>query len=45
MPETENKSLSLGLKTLFERAKIIGAQLSLHSEKNKGTMITLNIPI
>ena len=43
--EAKNKSLSLGLKTLFERAKIIGAQLSLHSEKNKGTMITLNIPI
>ena len=43
--ESKNKSLSLGLKTLFERAKIIGAQLILDSELNKGTEMTLNIPL
>ncbi|WP_422105435.1 tetratricopeptide repeat-containing sensor histidine kinase [Winogradskyella sp.] len=43
--ESKNKSLSLGLKTLFERAKIIGAQLILDSELNKGTVMTLNIPL
>ena len=43
--EAKHKSISLGLKTLFERAKIIGAQIHLKSEVNKGTIMTLSIPI
>ncbi|WP_353780235.1 histidine kinase [Winogradskyella sp. 3972H.M.0a.05] len=43
--ESKYKSMSLGLKTLLERAKIIGAQLNLDSKVNKGTVVTLNIPI
>ena len=38
-------NLSLGLKTLSERAKILGSQLILKSEKNQGTVISLNVPI
>ena len=43
--ESKYKNMSLGLKTLLERAKIIGAKLNLDSKINKGTVITLNIPI
>ncbi|MEP1486870.1 MAG: sensor histidine kinase [Algibacter sp.] len=43
--ETKFKSMSLGLKTLFERAKILDAQMNLESKVNKGTIMTLNIPI
>ncbi|MEM6720841.1 MAG: sensor histidine kinase [Bacteroidota bacterium] len=39
------KSISLGMNTLYERAKIIGSQLNLKSELNKGTTLTMNIPI
>ena len=42
--ETKYKTISLGLKTLYERAKIIGAQIHLNSQVNSGTKITLNIP-
>lgn len=41
--ESKNTTLSLGLKTLFERAKIIGAQMKLISDKNIGTTLTLNL--
>ncbi|MEL6811537.1 MAG: ATP-binding protein, partial [Bacteroidota bacterium] len=37
-------SSSLGMKTLLERAKIIRSQLSIDSEKEKGTTILLLIP-
>ncbi|WP_299890997.1 sensor histidine kinase [uncultured Lacinutrix sp.] len=43
--ETKQKNISLGLKTLFERAKIIGAKMNLDSEISKGTKMTLTIPI
>ncbi len=43
--ESKYKSMSLGLKTLFERAKIIDSRLHLSSEFNKGTTLTLTIPI
>ncbi|WP_299114094.1 sensor histidine kinase [uncultured Winogradskyella sp.] len=43
--ETKQKSISLGLKTLFERAKIIGAKMNLYSEISKGSKMTLIIPI
>lgn len=43
--ESKYKSMSLGLKTLSERAKIIGSRLILTSEPNKGTTLTMNIPI
>lgn len=43
---TENSTLltSLGMKTLKERAQIIGGQLEIDSTKNKGTTITLKVP-
>lgn len=40
-----NKSVSLGMKTLRERAKIIKATLKITSEHNKGTVVQLKIPI
>ncbi|WP_298514051.1 sensor histidine kinase [uncultured Kordia sp.] len=43
--ESKYKNMSLGLKTLFERAKIIGSKLILKSEINQGTVISLNVPI
>ena len=43
--ESKYKSMSLGLKTLLERAKMIGAQLNLDSKIDIGTIMTLNIPI
>ncbi|WP_299114099.1 sensor histidine kinase [uncultured Winogradskyella sp.] len=43
--ETKLKNIGLGLKTLFERAKIIGAKMNLDSEISKGTKMTLTIPI
>ncbi|MEM6687055.1 MAG: histidine kinase [Bacteroidota bacterium] len=42
---TTKKSISLGMNTLFERAKIIGSQLNINSELNKGTTVKMNIPI
>ncbi|MBN2867620.1 MAG: sensor histidine kinase [Flavobacteriaceae bacterium] len=35
---------SLGIKTLKERAQIIGAQLSINSTKGKGTIIQIKVP-
>lgn len=43
--ETKDKTMGLGLKTLYERAKIIGGLLILDSDINKGTKMTLSIPI
>ncbi len=43
--DSKFKSMSLGLKTLLERAKIMNAQINLNSNKGKGTILTLNIPI
>ena len=43
--QTKYKDMSLGLKTLKERAKIIGAKIHFDSQENKGTVIQLNIPI
>ncbi|GAB5401169.1 MAG: sensor histidine kinase [Aureisphaera sp.] len=42
---SKNKTVSLGIKTLFERAKILGAQLKLNSEINNGTVMSLKIPL
>lgn len=42
--ETKLKNKSLGLKTLLERTKIIGAIMRIDSKINKGTLITLQIP-
>ncbi|GGI56417.1 tetratricopeptide repeat-containing sensor histidine kinase [Winogradskyella haliclonae] len=43
--QTKYKDMSLGLKTLKERAKIIGAKLYFDSQDNNGTIMQLNIPI
>ena len=43
--ESKYKNMSLGLKTLYERAKILGAQLQLDSKINNGTIVKLNISI
>jgi len=42
---SKQKSISLGLKTLFERARIIDAILDLQSNLGKGTKLTVSIPI
>ncbi len=43
--ESKYKSMSLVLKTLSERAKILSSQLILKSEPDIGTTLTMNIPI
>lgn len=34
----------VGLKSLFNRAKLVGAELALQSEIGKGTRVTIKIP-
>lgn len=41
----KQQNVSLGLRTLLERARILGANLDIDSDKNKGTVISLNIPV
>ncbi|WP_191963448.1 ATP-binding protein [Pseudotamlana haliotis] len=43
---TENSTLlnSLGMKTLKERAQIIGAQIQINSIKGKGTTVQIKVP-
>ena len=40
-----NSSKSLGMKTLFERAKILKSKLEIDSQLNTGTTVLLVIPI
>ncbi len=42
--EKLRKGTSLGMKTLMERAKIMGAKIDINSAPNKGTLIELTIP-
>jgi len=42
--EKRNSIDSLGMKTLKERAKLIGATLNIQSETNKGTTIRIHVP-
>ncbi|EDP71744.1 putative transmembrane protein [Flavobacteriales bacterium ALC-1] len=42
---SKKDSITLGMKTLFERAKIINTNMDLKSSLGKGTVITLSIPI
>jgi len=39
-----NSSSGVGLKSLFNRAKLVGADLEMHSEPGKGTRVTISIP-
>jgi signal transduction histidine kinase len=41
--ESKYKNMSLGLKTLYERAKIIGAQINLVSNHKQGTKLILEV--
>ncbi|NNL82276.1 MAG: sensor histidine kinase [Winogradskyella sp.] len=43
--EREKNKNSLGLKTLAERIKILKSQLQINSKANKGTSITVQIPV
>jgi two-component sensor histidine kinase len=45
-PSEKTKALnSLGMKTILERAKILHSKIDIKSQPNKGTTITLTIPI
>ena len=35
----------VGLKSMFNRAKLIGADISINSETGKGTIILINLPL
>lgn len=37
--------MGLGLRTIKERARLLGGALDLWSQEGKGTRITLNVPI
>jgi signal transduction histidine kinase len=43
--DTFKNEVSLGMKTLMERAKIINSKIEIYSESNKGTTVQLIIPI
>lgn len=43
--EKIRNSASLGMKTLLERAKILHSKIDIKSQINKGTTVTLTIPI
>lgn len=46
--EKKNSALStagVGLKSIFNRAKLIGATLTMHSEPGKGTIVTIQLPL
>lgn len=43
--EKLKSSVSLGMKTLLERAKILNSKIDIKSQLNKGTTVTLIIPI
>ncbi|KJJ37699.1 sensor histidine kinase [Aequorivita vladivostokensis] len=45
MSEKIKSGTSLGMKTLLERAKILHSKIDIKSQPNKGTTITLTIPI
>ncbi len=45
MSEKIKSGTSLGMKTLLERAKILHSKIDIKSQPNKGTTITLIIPI
>ncbi len=43
--EKVKTSESLGMKTLLERTKILHSKIDIKSQINKGTTVTLTIPI
>ena len=43
--DSSNGSSGLGLKSMRNRAKMIGADLSIQSEPQKGTLITVHVPL
>jgi len=43
--ESSSASSGLGLKSMRNRAKLIGADLSIQSEPEKGTLITVLVPL
>ena len=43
--ESSSGSSGLGLKSMRNRAKLIGAELSIQSEPEKGTLITVHVPL
>src|SRR5690606_31259157 len=45
LAEIQKTSDSLGMKTLLERAKILHSKIDIKSQINKGTTVTLTIPI
>ncbi|MBF31633.1 MAG: hypothetical protein CL529_10715 [Aequorivita sp.] len=45
MSEKIKSGTSLGMKTILERAKILHSKIDIKSQPNKGTTITLTIPI
>jgi signal transduction histidine kinase len=44
MNNHKNKN-SLGLKTIFERIKILNGTISVNSQQNKGTNFIFTIPV
>ena len=43
--QSVSSSSGVGLKSLFNRAKLFGANLTLQSEPGKGTIVTIQLPI
>jgi signal transduction histidine kinase len=35
----------VGLKSIFNRAKLIGATITINSEENKGTRVVVKLPL
>jgi signal transduction histidine kinase len=40
-----SSAAGVGLKSIFNRAKLIGAEISMHSEPGHGTIVTIQLPL
>ncbi|MDQ7025820.1 MAG: GAF domain-containing sensor histidine kinase [Anaerolineae bacterium] len=44
-PENANNQTGLGLRNMQQRARLYGGEVTIESEENKGTRLTIKIPI
>jgi signal transduction histidine kinase len=44
-PHDATKEFGLGLTSMKERLRVVGGQLSIHSERGRGTMIHAVVPL
>jgi signal transduction histidine kinase len=40
-----SSAAGVGLKSIFNRAKLIGAEIDMQSEPGRGTIVTIQLPL